>query len=374
MPSATPARKIRVGIVGVGNWALKAQLPVLTALPDYEIVAVYSQRPAAALKAAADFNIPHGFNTVEELVNHPEVDLVLILTTAPQHEVGLRAAISAGKDVYCEWPLTPDPALSAELLKLAQDANIKTIIGLQRGFAPALQYARDLIKDGYVGTVRSVDMRVSVPRFGATRPNAMRWSIPENTFLSVISIFGGHFLNPLFSIVGPPAELSAVAVNQYPVVTVEETGEQIPTTAKDQLVLSGTLRSGAVLSVHIEGGKRFHSGVLIDITGDGGDLRITNTSAFGGVNEGYQVSGGQACDEAAQALPLPESYVQFPEDGLATGIAEVGDLFIAYAADLANGSTTAPTFADAVWLQNLFTQFIESQETGRRVTVPELAH
>jgi predicted dehydrogenase len=126
----------------------------------------------------------------------------------------------------------------------------------------------------------------------------------------------------------------------------------------------------AVLSVHIEGGKRFHSGVLIDITGDAGDLRITNTSAFGGVNEGYQVSGGQAGDTASHTLPLPESYVRFPETGLATGIAEVGDLFIAYAEDVANGTTTVPTFADAVWLQNLFTQFIESQETGRRVTVP----
>jgi hypothetical protein len=41
-----------------------------------------------------------------------------------------------------------------------------------------------------------------------------------------------------------------------------------------------------VFAVHIEGGKHHGTGVQIDITGDDGDLQITNTSAFGGVGEG----------------------------------------------------------------------------------------
>src|ERR1700704_2490437 len=45
-------KKIRLGLIGVGNWALFAHVRVLRLLPEYDIVAIYSQRKEAA-KAAA---------------------------------------------------------------------------------------------------------------------------------------------------------------------------------------------------------------------------------------------------------------------------------------------------------------------------------
>lgn len=92
-----------------------------------------------------------------------------MLTTSQQHEEGIRAAITAGKDVYCEWPLTPTAAKSAELATLADAAGVKTQIGLQRQFAPAFRYVHDLIAQGYVGKVRSARMHVSVNTFGDPR-------------------------------------------------------------------------------------------------------------------------------------------------------------------------------------------------------------
>jgi len=45
-------KKIRLGLIGVGNWALFAHFRVLRLLPQYEIVAVYNQRKEAAMAAA----------------------------------------------------------------------------------------------------------------------------------------------------------------------------------------------------------------------------------------------------------------------------------------------------------------------------------
>src|SRR5712664_1448594 len=45
-------KKIRLGLIGVGNWALFAHVRVLRLLPEYEIVAIYSQREEAAMAAA----------------------------------------------------------------------------------------------------------------------------------------------------------------------------------------------------------------------------------------------------------------------------------------------------------------------------------
>src|SRR6202049_4250854 len=147
-------KKIRLGLIGVGNWALFAHVRVLRLLPEYEIVAIYSQRKEAAKAAATEYGIPHVAESLDALVRDPLVAQVLVLTTSQQHEEGIRAAITAGKDVYCEWPLTPTAAKSAELATLADAAGVKTQIGLQRQFAPAFRYVHDLVAQGYVGKVR----------------------------------------------------------------------------------------------------------------------------------------------------------------------------------------------------------------------------
>src|SRR5690242_11857551 len=67
-------KKIRLGLIGVGNWALFAHVRVLRLLPDYEIVAVYSQRKEAAMAAATEYGIPHVAESLDALVTDPLVD------------------------------------------------------------------------------------------------------------------------------------------------------------------------------------------------------------------------------------------------------------------------------------------------------------
>src|SRR6201987_6156672 len=370
-------KKIRLGLIGVGNWALFAHVRVLRLLTEYEIVAIYSQRKQAGMGAATEYGIPHVAESLDALVTDPLVDQVLVLTTSQQHEEGIRAAINAGKDVYCEWPLTPTAAKSAELATLADAAGVKTQIGLQRQFAPAFRYVHDLVAQGYVGKVRSARMHVSVNMFGEIRANAVRWSLPIENFMSVIAIFGGHFFPVLFSVVGKPSSFSALTANQFPEVTIKERGEKIQTTSPDELLMHGTLADGGLFLIHIEGGKLSGSGVQIDITGDAGDLKITNTSAFGGVDEDFIVTGAKGDSSGAmygqarplENLPIPAKYEWFPRAGLQTGAAELGDLYVALSRDLASGTQVVPTFHDAVWQQQIFEQIQDSSETGKRINL-----
>src|SRR6202023_2012491 len=61
---------IRVGLIGVGNWALNGPVRVLSLMPQYEMSAVYSQRRDAAQSAADTFGIRHVVGSIEELVRH----------------------------------------------------------------------------------------------------------------------------------------------------------------------------------------------------------------------------------------------------------------------------------------------------------------
>jgi predicted dehydrogenase len=179
--------KIRVGIIGLGGWAKYGHIPVLQALRDnYEIVAVTSRKKETAEQYAADFGITHAFDNEQELINHPDVDMVLITAPAPEHHRLVKAVIQAGKDVYSEWPLTTKTTDSEELLTLAEAKGVRHLVGLQRRLGPAARYFSDLIKQGYIGKVRAAHMTVSVDAFPDTMP-----------YLSTLRTLGLNCFRPL---------------------------------------------------------------------------------------------------------------------------------------------------------------------------------
>ncbi|MCY0853771.1 Gfo/Idh/MocA family protein [Cupriavidus sp. D39] len=359
---------LRVGIIGVGNWAKHGHLRVLDLLPQYSLDAVFSHRRDAAEAAARDYRIGRVESSVDALIESPDIDLVVVLNTAPQHAQTVRRVIAAGKDVYCEWPLTTTVSESEELLRLAGERSVRHVVGLQRRLAPHNRYVRELIAQGYVGTLRSVRMHVSVNYFQATRTRSLQWTVPPENFSSVVAIYGGHFLDMLFAATGWPISIAALTSNQFPVVTIKETGDSTPTSAPDQLALVGLLAHRAVLSVHIEGGKRNGSGVQIDVTGTEGDLRIMNASAFGDVGENYQILGAHGDKQPLKTLQVPENYQRLPASNLPSSVLELAELYWAYADDVANGTHTAPTFVDAVRMHRLLegaqTSFCTQQFLG----------
>jgi predicted dehydrogenase len=358
-------RPIRVGLIGAGIWAHRGHLPVLTLLPEYEIAAIQSRRREVAETAATRFNIPHVLDTAEAVASHPDVDLAIVLTTAPQHAEGVRAALAAGKDVYSEWPLSNSTALSKSLVELAQNSGKRHVVGLQRRLSATNRYVRDQIANGYVGKLRSVRMHVSMNFFQATLPKALSWAVPPENFSSMMAIFAGHFLDALFAVVGQPASLTALTVNQFSEITIVETGEKIKTTNPDEAVVTGTLVGGGVFTYHLEGGKRNGSGVQIDITGDEGDLRI-----IGDVGGDFIIRGAHGDNLPLEVLPVPESYNWLPASELPSDVLELANLYVAYARDISAGTRLAPTFADAVRIHTIIDLIEHSSKTGSRVDIP----
>src|SRR5690606_8584914 len=105
------AEKIRVGIVGAtvtqggSGWGANAHVPALHALPDYELHAVCTTREETARASAEAFDVPLAFHDMDEMVAHPEVDLVAVVVRVPGHYDLVMTALRAGKPVFCEWPL-----------------------------------------------------------------------------------------------------------------------------------------------------------------------------------------------------------------------------------------------------------------------------
>lgn len=351
--------KIRVGIIGTGSWARYGHIPALQSLQDFEVVALAGRNKEKVEKYAAQFGIGHACGSPEELLANPDIDLAVVLAPTPEHGRLAKAVIAAGKDVYSEWPLSTTTAESEEILALAREKGVKHIVGLQRRFSPSSRYWHDLVRQGTVGKIRAVRMSVGVDAFGEVMPEFAKWALDAANFTEVLSIYGGHFHDMLFHGIGFPEKLMAVSVNQFPVTTIAETGEKVPYSSPNEVMVIGTLAGGGLFSVQLEGGQKHRTGLQIDITGTEGVLRITNARGFENKDDNA-IAVMRNGVEAFENLPVPAEYASLPVSHLDASSQDVAYLYAAYARDKATGSNKATTFDDALRQHQLIDQITAS--------------
>ena len=87
-----------------------------------------------------------GASDIAELVSVPEVDIVTVTVNVPHHLEFVKAAIEAGKHVYCEWPLGNG---------LAKAKSVLGVVGTQARGSPEIEYVKQLITEGFVGEALS---------------------------------------------------------------------------------------------------------------------------------------------------------------------------------------------------------------------------
>jgi predicted dehydrogenase len=110
----------------------------------------------------------------------------------------------------------------------------------------AINYAKDLIAEGYVDRVLSATMIGCAPNWGATIDRGYQADFANGA--NLLTITGGHTFDALCYCLGEFRELAAFVASQRDRIRVEETGELIAKTAPDQLVVNGIVRDGAVVS------------------------------------------------------------------------------------------------------------------------------
>jgi predicted dehydrogenase len=343
--------KLGVGIIGVSptrGWAATAHIPALRALPNYEIRALSAHGPEAARAAGEVFGVSTVFSDHERLVSQPDIDVVAVTVKVPHHRELVSAALAAGKAVYCEWPLGRDLDDARAMAALAAEQRVRTVVGLQARQAPAIEFVQELLGDGYVGEVLSTTMvGVSVPGDVVVEPNAYMLDTKNGANLLTVAV--GHSLDTLNYVLGEFADLSAVSGLRRPLITIEETGEQMLKTAADQIAVIGTLTSGATASVHVREAVAGGTGFLWEINGTDGTLRITADAALPEIFP-LTVAGAHGPNEPVE-LAIPEALAQkWPALTSLQGAPafNVGRTYAAFAADINHDTHTVPDFADAV--------------------------
>ncbi|MFE9611166.1 Gfo/Idh/MocA family protein [Streptomyces sp. NPDC006012] len=361
---------IRVGVIGANadrGWAAATHLPALEQLPGLELTAVATTRAEAAARAAAHWGAPYGFADPAELIEHPEVDLVTIAVQLPARDDLVAQAIAAGKHVYCEWPLAADAAGAARYRDLAEQAGVRHAVGLQSRQHPAVRQLRDLVADGRVGEVLSATLSYSASTpTGTLLPQRYAWLADRDKAVNTLTIVGAHALDMFRCAVGDFTELNATLATRTPHLVIAETGEDVPVTSPDHVLVQGTLASGAMATAQILTGGLQGSGLRIEVYGRKGRLVLeAETAALAG----SELHVGWARDEhTTERIPVPQAHRTVLPDEL-PAVRNVGRVYAELAAAIRDGGTVEPDFTTAVALHRLVDSINESADSGRRTTL-----
>src|SRR5712691_9765747 len=360
------ADKIRLGLIGAsvsGTWSSRSHLPAVRASSAVELTAVCTTRADSAEAARQAYGARLAFDDYRKMIASPEIDAVAVVVRVPSHYAPTRAALEAGKHVYCEWPLGRTTAEAVELAALAEEMGLVTAVGLQARVNPTGMYMKEQVASGYVGEVMAV--HVSLMREGVlTRPSHRTWQRDAELGANTLTIANGHTVDAMRFVAGDFRRLSAVVATQAKQWLDTGTNTLLDVTAPDNVLISGRLASAAVASVHIAAIPFAGSGYRMEIYGRDGTL-----VAMG--EDSPQLSevtlyGAKAGNTLAPMSVPPRFTVVAPETPSGEAI-NVGQMYTLFAQAIRGGTGSRPNFATAVELHRLVDAIKAASDEGRDV-------
>ena len=360
------ADKIRLGLIGAsvrGTWSARSHLPALQASSEVELTAVCTTKADSAEAARRAWGARLAFDDYRRMVGSPDIDAVAVVVRVPSHFAPAKAALEAGKHVYCEWPLARTTAEAEELAALARAKRLVTAVGLQARVNPALMHLEEQIRSGYVGEVMAV--QVCLMREGVlSRPSHRTWQREAELGANTLTIAAGHTIDAMRFAAGDFARLSALVATQARQWLDTGTGTWLDVTSPDNVLVSGRLTNGAVASVHVAAIPFAGSGYRMEIYGRDGTLVAAGADSpqLGEVS----VQGAKG-GNALTPLPAPPHH-RIAAAGTPPGEAfNVGQMYALFARAIRDGRGGQPTFDTAVELHRLVDAIKDASDHGRDV-------
>ena len=139
-------RKLNVGLIGCGGFQMGAHVPNLQANPKYNILAAMDINEDAAKNAAESLGLKYWTTDLNRMLSDKDIDVVFISTVHDTHAELSIAAAKAGKHILCEKPMGLNRDQCRAVAEAVRKNGVKYTVGYNRGMAPLVTKARDLIK------------------------------------------------------------------------------------------------------------------------------------------------------------------------------------------------------------------------------------
>lgn len=190
--------KVTLGVLGAGNYAGATFLPIASKAANTHLAGIASSSGTSAQTLGRKFGFDFAASNSSEILDHPGINSVAILTRHNSHARLTLEALQKGKHVYCEKPLSLDKSgLKAIEKELSKPDHPYLMVGFNRRFAPYSIALKDFFRDR------------AEPLYAHFRVNA--GYLPPSHWLNDLAAGGGrlvgegcHFIDYLSFLTGQP--------------------------------------------------------------------------------------------------------------------------------------------------------------------------
>ncbi len=257
------------------------------------------------------------------------------------------AALTAGKMVYCEWPLARNTPEALTMAAVARDTGVRNAVGLQGTFSPGLRLVADLVGQGRIGRPVTFEASLLQSRFGVDSDRS--WLVDQSEASGALFVASAHLIDAVQYLLGEISSLAGVERLSAPDGSFDDTGEHFVWRTSDTVMLVAELASGVVGTFNVSNVTYPPQGFNLRITGDEGQVvaRAPRYLQFSPITVSVGVVSGEL--EAVE-VPTRSPSTLLDEDYPATNVARSLEAFVR---SIRSGAPFRPDFQDGLALHRV---------------------
>lgn len=243
------SKKLKIALIGAGNIAQSAHMPVYEKREDVEITAIVDWNIERAKAAAEKFGIPHYFKEAEEAFELPGIDAADICVWNRSHAPVAIAAAKKGLHILCEKPMAWDVAASLEMEKAVRETGITFMMAMVNRYHNSARLLNEFVQEGKLGEI-----------YYAKTANVRRRGTPLGWFTDTSKSGGGpvidigvHCIDRCWFLMGRPKPVR-VSANTYNLIGDYQTKGVDRWVALDSDVTAFDTEDSANGIIHFENG------------------------------------------------------------------------------------------------------------------------
>jgi predicted dehydrogenase len=351
-------------------------------LAGAELAGVAASSAESATAAAAELGADRAFDSADELVRDPDVDVVHICTPNNLHLPLAEAALAAGKHVICEKPLAVDAAGAQRLADAASGSGLQAAVPFVYRYYPTVREARERVRDGRLGALHL--LHGAYLQDWLLRPDDTNWRVDDELggasrafadigshWCDLAEFVSGHRITRLSARLLTTVPERAGDPSRRAFGSGDGTGAARPVATEDAALVQFETDSGALGSVvvsQVSAGRKNR----LWIEFDGGDGAVAfdqehPEELWHGTRESLELlrrDPAELSAPAARYATLPAGHPQ--------GYADCFDAFVADVYEAVRGGALpegTPTFADGLRAALITDAVLASARDGQWVDV-----
>ena len=332
---------LKAGIIGAGRMG-NAHAANLVKLKSVKLSAVYDIDPEKSRAFTEKYPSVKIMNSLRELVDSPETELIIISSPTCCHREGLLAALATGKPVFCEKPLCRTREELAELAPIIRNYGNLFAIGFVRRYSPACIMMKKLIDEGKLGKLICGSVCCL---FGGFRREWGDWFADYEKSGGVMLDMLAHHCDLQNYMIGKPVSVYAQAM-RLP--------KDLPQ-PRDYVSATAVFEGNYICNLECSWLRGGPSDTYMTVYGEKGALKLSDTQGL----LFYDIGGAETKIEADEGL-LGHLQEEISGGMYANEMASIADCVI-------NGKKPSAGAEDAIRAMEFCLGMIESAETGKVV-------